>query len=99
MAECRVLAVGCNAFLHGGYGPVPYVEASVKAIAEALAPSPAFLIGQHCTKALLESRVRQLKQSAKTGDTLIFIVRGQGILSNGANRFASEIEERWLGMR
>jgi hypothetical protein len=84
--ECRVLAIGTDAYLHGGFGPVPYAEASAKSLAAAFAPKPTLLLGHSTTKALIESRVRLFKQSAKSGDTLILIFRGHGIAANGANR-------------
>ena len=86
MGDCRVLAIATDAFLHQGFGPVPYAEASARALAAALAPKPTLLIGQYSTKALIESRLRQWKQSAKSGDVSILLIRGHGALVNGANR-------------
>ena len=86
MAERWALAIAADTFLHGGFGPVPYAEASAKAIAAALVPKPTLQLGQHSTKSLIESRVRRLKQAAKAGDTLLLVVRGHGVLANGANR-------------
>jgi len=86
VVERRALAIAADTFLHGGFGPVPYAEASGKSLATAHVPKPTLLLGQYCTKSLIESRVRQLKQSAKSGDTLFLVVRGHGVFSNGANR-------------
>ena len=92
MAERRVLAIGADAFLHGGFGPVPYAEDSARAVAAGLSPKPTLLLGNFATKSLVESRVRLLKQSAKSGDTLILVVRGH------AEHLAAlhELEARWV---
>jgi hypothetical protein len=86
VAECRVLAIGTDAYLHAGFGPVPYAEATVKSLAAAFTPKPTLLLGHSATKTLIESRLRLFKQSAKSGDTLLLIVRGHGTFANGASR-------------
>ena len=88
MVERRVLIVGVEKYLEPAWGTVPYAESGAEELAKALG-SGTTLLGSRATKAVIESKLRMLKKSAKVGDALIVWFAGRGLSAKGRGYLAA----------
>ena len=88
MAERWALTVGIDKSLDPNWGAVPYAESAAAEVAAALGKA-ALLLGSQATKAVVESKLRKIKKSAKVGDTVVVWFAGRGLSKGGRGYLAA----------
>ena len=96
MADRWAFIVATDRHLDPALGTTPYAESGAKALSDALATAgypkdrQVALLGQHATKAVVESRLRKLKKALKRGDEVLAFFAGRGFskTAGGSNLLA-----------